>query len=90
MSHPINEAFTKKETGIGPLPIRLKNHESSLFYDGSTLPSSFLKASTIDDFLREAAISVTCSEQDIHWISKSAVLIDPLHSQQTLATLFPC
>lgn len=88
MFYPINEAFTKKKTGIGVLPIRLriKNPHSFVMVQ----PSSFLKASAIDDFLREAAISVTSSKQDMHWISKSDVLIDPLHTQQTLTALFPC
>ena len=78
--------FTKKETGIGVLPVRIKNPHSFVMVQ----PSFFLKASIIDDFLREAAISVTCSKQNMHWISESAVLIDPLHTQQTLAALFPC
>lgn len=31
-----------------------------------------------------------CSTRDMHWISKGAVLIDSLHTQQKLATMFPC
>lgn len=79
---------TNEETGSSPLLDSESRIHTLLWCFNASL--ILLKTSTIADFLREAALSVMCSTQDMHWISKGAILIDPLHIKPALAALFQC